>query len=334
MKNTKRNFIIVLLVALGVMFFSFRNDYENIIKIFSNINYMWLIIAILIIIIYHLIDAYFIYYYCKGINKKYHFWNSIEAQQTFTFFNSITPFASGGQFAQIIVLKKHGINTKQSASMAMISFISWQTILVVFGLVVLVFNYASLAQTYSSFFGLVFLGFSINLAVITGLFLSVLSNKFHSFIINGIVPFLGKIKIFKDVKTKQEKTKIWLRMFKDEFNNLLVHRDLMIRRVVCDILKIFTFYSIPFFAALGLNIPLEISSLKIIIVLTSFVYMITAFVPLPGGSGGMEGVFILLLNPILGAATTSVMLMWRFLTYYIPTIIGFIIFASIKEFKE
>lgn len=334
MKNTKRNFIIVLIIAFIVMFLSFKNDYENIIPIFKNINYIYLLIAIVVIVLYNLIDAYFTYFYCHRINKKYTIKNSIESQQTLAFFSNITPFNSGGQFAQIIVMRKHGINSKQGASMAMISFISWQTILVTFSLIIIFFNYAKLVDIYSGVFGLIFLGFIINLIVIVSLFLSVFSNSFHNFIIYTLIPLLGKLKIIKNSEDKQERTRIWFQLFKEEFNNMLVHLDIMGRRVLCDILKIFTLYSTPFFAALGLNISLGLSDLPSIIVLTSFVFMITAFVPLPGGSGGIEGMFILLLNPILGAATTSVMLMWRFLTYYLPTIVGFIVFASIKELKE
>lgn len=334
MNKTKRNFFIILVIAAVVMFFSLRNDYENIIMMFSNINYFWILISLGVMVLYNLIDAYFIKFYFKRFEKDYSLRESIESQQTFSFFSAITPFQSGGQIFQIVVLKKQGISTERGASMAMISFISWQTILVLFGLIVLLFNYTSLASTYSAFFGLVFIGFVINLIVITGLFLSVFSKKFHDFIVYTLVPFLAKIKIFKDVEKKKNDVKIWLTLFRDEFNYMLVHYDIMIRRVLADLIKIVTLYSMPFFSALSLNFALNINDLLMVIILTSFVYMITAFVPLPGGSGGTEGMFVLLLNPVLGAATTSIMLMWRFLTYYLPMFVGFFIFAQIKELKE
>lgn len=332
--KTKRNFLIILIIAFLVMVFSFKSDYENIIKMFSNINYIWLAIAVIVVVLYHLLDAYFIYYYCKKHNLKYTFWQGVEAQQTGAFFSAITPFSSGGQFAQVLVFSKQKINTKQSASMLMLSFISWQTVLVLFGIFALLFNYNTMLATYQAFFNLVFIGFLINLFVIVGLFLGAFSKKFHYFIFSYIIPFLGKIRIIKNVEEKKISAMQWLALFRDEFSNILLHKDLMFRRIMTDILKIFTFYSLPFFAARALNIEVSIYQIQMIIILTGFVYMITAFVPLPGAAGGTEGTFVLLLGPVLGPATTSVMLLWRFLTYYLPMLSGFVIFAGIKELKK
>ncbi|WP_423363146.1 lysylphosphatidylglycerol synthase transmembrane domain-containing protein [Mycoplasma sp. P36-A1] len=333
-KKTKRNFAIIVAITFVVMVFSFKNDYENIIKMFSNINIFWFIIALVIMIMYNLLDAYFIYYYCRRFDKNYTFRNAIDAQQTGAFFSAITPFASGGQFAQVLLFTKQKVPSNRSASMLMLSFISWQSVLVIFGALALLFNYAKLSVTFDAIFNLVFLGFFINLVVIVGLFLTAFSEKFHRFIFGTIIPFLGKIKILKNVEEKKNSAKIWLQLFRDEFNTLLLHKDIMIHRVGIDTLKIFTFYSIPFFAAKALNLHLDPSQLMNIIILTAFVFMIASFIPLPGAAGGTEGTFMLLLGPVFGVATTSVMLLWRFLTYYLVMIVGFVIFANVKELKK
>lgn len=332
-KKTKRNFAIILLITFGVMIWSFKSDYQNIIKMFSNINILWFIIALAIMIVYNLLDAYFIYYYCKKYNPDYTFRNAIDAQQSGTFFSAITPFASGGQFVQVVVFSKQKISSDRSASMLMLSFISWQTVLVIFGALALLLNYARLSVTFSAFFNIVFLGFFINLCVIVGLFLTAFSKGFHRFIFNNIIPFLGKIKIIKNVEEKKKGAQVWLQLFRDEFNYLLQHKDIMFRRFAIDTLKIFTFYSIPFFAAKALNLHEEWGQIMNVIILTSFVFMIASFIPIPGAAGGMEGTFMLLLGPVFGAATTSVMLLWRFLSYYLVMLVGFVFFANIKELK-
>jgi len=316
------------------MVFSFKNDYQNIVSTFSNINPIWLVVALIIMAGYHLLDSYFYYYYCKKQRKDYTFWQAVQSQQAGNFFSAITPFASGGQFAQIFVFQKQKIDTKQSASMLMMSFISWQTVLVMFGVLALLFNYSKMIETYNALFNLVFIGFLVNFVVIVSLFLSAFSKKFHHFIFARIIPLLGKMRIIKNVDEKKESTRIWLRIFRDEFNTLLVHRDLMFRRVFIDVAKILSLYSIPFFAARALNIDISFDHFTQIIILTGFVYMIAAFVPIPGAAGGTEGTFILLLGPVLGIATTSVMLLWRFITYYLPMFISFVVFASIRELKK
>lgn len=333
-KNNKRNFAIILVVAFIVMFWSFKSDYKNIIKLFSNIQVGWLFMALIVIAIYHLVEAYFIYYYCKKKTKKYTFFQAFQAQQAGVFFSAITPFSSGGQFAQVMVFSKQNINTKLSASMLMISFISWQAVLVVFGALALVFNYAELSAKYSAFFNLVFLGFGINLVVIVGLFLMAFSKGFHKFIFDKIVPLLGRLRIIKDVESRKVSTQQWLQLFRDEFNDMLLHKNIMFQRFLTDFIKIMALYSIPFFAARALNIHVPLDDFGMSIILTAFVYMIIAFVPLPGGAGGSEGTFVLLLGPLFGAATTSVMLLWRVCTYYLGMLVSFFVFANIKELAQ
>ncbi len=51
--------------------------------------------------------------------------------------------------------------------------------------------------------------------------------------------------------------------------------------------------------------------------------LIGSFVPIPGGSGGLEYGFIVFYgNYIGGPKLTAIMLLWRFVTYYFGMIVG------------
>lgn len=91
-------------------------------------------------------------------------------------------------------------------------------------------------------------------------------------------------------------------------------------------------YSIPFFAAKALYLNVSIGQLAEFIGICSFVYMITAFVPIPGASGGSEGVYFMLFSPVLGEiGTPTTLLIWRFVTYYLGLILGGLVFAVDRE---
>lgn len=332
-KRMKKNLILIIAISFFTMSYTLKKDYKNIIELFSDIGPIWIFVTILMSFVYNFLDVIFFRFYCRKIIKDYSFFSAFKVQQTGVFFSSITPFSSGGQFAQVIFLAKQKISSNYSASMLMLSFISWQTILVFFGFSILIFNYSDLNSTYSSFFSLVFLGFFINLAIISFLFLSAFSIKFHSFIFIKIIPFLGKIKVFKNIDEKKKSTKLWLNLFREEFNNLILNKKMLILRASIDIAKINLYYSIPFFCAKALGVDITIADFSIIFILTSFIFMITAFIPIPGAAGGSEAVFILLLSPVLGSAVTSTMLLWRFVTYYLPMIFGFVVFITSNETK-
>lgn len=336
MKSNKRNFLIILVLALVVMFFSLKNDYQNIIKSFTSIQVIWLIIGVFTnIVIYHLADAVFIRYYCRRFKKDYNLMDAIKVEQTGVFFSSITPSSSGGQFAQLFVFGKQKVPTSNSASMLMLSFVSWQLILVLFGLFVLIFNYNDLFRHFDIGFGIVLLGFIINFVVICGLFLSAFSKSFHTLIFQRLIPFLTRFKLFKRLKNTEKKVEDWLQVFRVEFRRLIVEPQLIWRRLLTDLFKIVVLYMAPFFAARAIDVNIGFDKLPLIIVLSTFLYMVTSLIPIPGAAGGSEAVFVLLMNPVFGAATTAVMLMWRVLTYYLPMLISFLIFTNVKElYKE
>lgn len=68
-----------------------------------------------------------------------------------------------------------------------------------------------------------------------------------------------------------------------------------------------------------------------------YIYIMGCYVPIPGATGGMElGLVGFFGNFISGPILSSLMVLWRFLTYYLPTIIGAIVFniGPGKEVKE
>jgi hypothetical protein len=95
------------------------------------------------------------------------------------------------------------------------------------------------------------------------------------------------------------------------------------------------YYSIPYFCAMALNIPVTPSMLLNIIALSSFVAMINAFLPMPGSAGGTEATFILMFSTIFSHTdAASIMILWRSITFYQTLIIGGLVFMYGKMQKD
>ena len=59
------------------------------------------------------------------------------------------------------------------------------------------------------------------------------------------------------------------------------------------------------------------------IVTSAYVMLIGSFVPIPGGSGGLEYSFIAFYSSFIGGSKlTAIMLLWRLVTYYFGMIVG------------
>ena len=67
------------------------------------------------------------------------------------------------------------------------------------------------------------------------------------------------------------------------------------------------------------------------IVSCSYVMLIGSFVPIPGGTGGLEYGFIQFYgNFVTGSTLNVIMILWRFVTYYFGMIVGAVA-VNIKE---
>ena len=64
-------------------------------------------------------------------------------------------------------------------------------------------------------------------------------------------------------------------------------------------------------------------SLPLAIMTSAYVMIIGSFVPIPGGSGGLEYGFVAFYGTfITGPKLMAIMLLWRFVTYYFGMIVG------------
>ena len=122
-----------------------------------------------------------------------------------------------------------------------------------------------------------------------------------------------------------------LTAFAKEIVVLRTHKKMIALLALENAGRLTIYYSIPYFCAMALNIPVTPSMLLNIIALSSFVAMINAFLPMPGSAGGTEATFILMFSTIFGKVdATSIMLLWRLVTFYQTLIIGGIVFLYAK----
>ncbi|MFR4326018.1 MAG: lysylphosphatidylglycerol synthase domain-containing protein [Coprobacillus cateniformis] len=166
-------------------------------------------------------------------------------------FNGITPFSSGGQFAQYI-FNRQGISPANSASILLMVFIVYQSVLVIFTASVMLFKYNIYSDRYTGFFSLAIIGFLINFFVITGLFLGAKSKRLQNFICNNVIRFLSKIRIVKSYTDTSIKVTRSLENFRRELNILQHNKSVLIKSSVINLFKLCM--SIPFFAALNVSI--------------------------------------------------------------------------------
>lgn len=325
MKNKLKklvNILLLVIITFLVLYFSLKDDFNNIVKEILNLNIIYLIIAILLVFISYLFKSLSLQKAIIKFNKDYSLKKSFRLVLITNFFNAVTPFATGGQPFQVYTLKKDGVSITNGTNIIIQNFIVYQIALVLLGIVAVTYNYIfNIFKEATILKELVTIGFIINTLVALFLLLIAFAKKFSKFIVKYGIIILAKIKI---VKNKEEIVKKWnnhINNFHSGAKILLSDKKTFIETIIYNFLSLICLYLVPAIILYGMN-NYNITTLESI-VSSAYTMIMGAFVPIPGGTGGLEyGYTRFFGNFIKGPALNASMLIWRFITYYLGLIIG------------
>ena len=329
MKNLKKNSIILLLITAVVLVCVLKDDFPDIMLALKNAKLIYLVIALLCFFCGLLFEAIAYKEIIQGYEYDYSIKKSYKMLLITKFFNGITPFSSGGQPMQIYMLKKDGIRITKATNIIIQNFIIYQAALVVFGMVAILINHFSrIFQEVTLLKQLVTLGFIMNTLVMLGLIIISFSSRFNHFILRRIIGILSRLHIIKDKEKMLEKWEEKVDDFHEGTDYLKKNKLLCVRTFIYNIIYLGLTYLMPYFVILALNHgPLTgVTPLKAICS-SAYVLIMGSFVPIPGASGGIEyGYFRFFGNFIKGSLLKASLLIWRTISYYLPMIIGGILF--------
>lgn len=322
-KNT-RNFIILFVAVILVLFLSLHDNYEEVINSIKNINKWYLLLAIILTSLSTSIRGFMMYVLSKVYNTNASIIKSIKLSFETNFFNGITPFATGGQPYQLYRLRKSGYRLADATNIVLQLSVIYQIILVFMGTFAVTYNHFNDVLVNTTILNrLVGIGFVVNFLVIVLLITVSISKKFKRIVSISILKLLSFFKLIKN----KEKIKLKIETHLDEFDNgidlLLENKKKFFFCLLIQLTIILINYSIPtiLFMGSGVNINLLYG-----IIAVSYITMIGSFIPLPGSTGGIEyGFFSFFSNFIAGSILNATMLIWRTVTYYLNIILGLII---------
>lgn len=335
MKNKILNYFLLLSVTVLVLFFSLKDNYQEIISILKTLNKGWLLVACLLMFGYWFFKAIALKTIVKKFKSEFRFRKAFRLILEINFFNAITPFASGGQPFQIYSLRKEKIKMADCTTIVIQQFVVYQIALVLLGIIAIICNhFFHMFPNNSVLKHLVTIGFIVNAVVTVALFLLAFTKKINKFIVNIGINLLHKFKIVKDKEKQTKKFNKYINELYDGTKLLLKNKSEFIGMIFINFVGLVCSYLVPLAILYGAGDYTSFNGLQSIIA-SAYVMLIGSFVPIPGGTGGLEFGFIKFYgNFIKGSVLTAIMITWRFITYYIPMIIGAIAVSIKKREKK
>jgi len=324
------NFLIIVIITGVVLYFSLKDNFVQIIETILHMNIICVILAIICYILYLFLKSVVNNMITKNFNKDYDLKKSFRMGVETNFFHAITPFSSGGQPYEIYRLTKDGVNVLNAANISIQNFIIYQLALVLLGVFAIVYNYAFDLFPNNKILGsLVTIGFVINLLVAIMLLIIILFKRMNKFLAKLFINILSFFHLVKDKELKLKQVTNHLNEFNEGGKLLLKDKVKFLKMFLIEFIALVLLYAVPFFIILGSGMNINIIT---VIVSSAYVMLIGSFVPIPGGTGGLEYGFIAFFgNFIIGSKLKAIMLIWRFITYYLGMIVGLIVLDLRKK---
>jgi uncharacterized protein (TIRG00374 family) len=293
-------------------------------------NTAWLTAALGCVLLSYFAEMMSYYVIIKKVDGKASLRTAFRVTMAGQYFNSITPFAAGGQPFQVYYLMKDGISMGRCANIIMVKSVLFELCVFSISIVSFVFNAGSLNRIIENINLFFTIGVTINLGVICFFGLFLLNKSAARKVVDWGFKLLGKIRILKNPDKYVKRKETELESFIGGSKLFLSDRWVIVKASFYQILNLLFLYAIPWFMLISMEGTRE----YFIEIITSQAVLreITAYIPSPGAAGGAEGIsYFFFRNFFVSSPIVSVILIWRIFTYYLHIVFGGVCLVFIKS---
>ena len=236
------------------------------------------------------------------------------------FFSCITPSATGGQPMQIYYMKKEKIPIPVSTVILMVVTITYKLVLVVIGLGILIFGRGFLHHYLENILPVYYLGLALNVFCVS--FMTVL--VFHPLLAEEILlkgmDWLERLHLLRKKEARREKLRDAMQTYRETAAYLKKHYKVIINVILITFLQRFLLFSVTWMVYLAFG--MTGTSAMDVILLQAVISISVDMLPLPGGMGISESLFLRIFGIVFGSLTLPALVLSRGLGYYSQLLIS------------
>lgn len=236
------------------------------------------------------------------------------------FFSCITPSASGGQPMQIYYMKKEKIPIPVSTVILMVVTITYKLVLVVIGLGILIFGRGFLHRYLEGILPVYYLGLTLNVFCVA--FMTIL--VFHPVMAEDMLlkgmDLLERMRLMKKKEARRQKLKDSMEVYRETAAYLKEHKKVLFHVIVLTFLQRIALFSVTWFVYLAFR--MHGTSFLNVILLQAVISVAVDMLPLPGGMGISETLFLNIFATVFPGVLLPAMVLSRGLGYYSQLLIS------------
>lgn len=321
MKKIINYIILIFLFGLTAWILVCNNDFSEFPILIEHTNKGFIILAFLCMIFYWMCDAYIIQRMKKILYIRGGFGSSFKLAMIGQYYAAITPFATGGQPAQIYSLSRDGVQVGAASSLLITKFLIYQIVVTFYSIFMFIIKYRLISGEAKLAIPFIILGCFLNffvLLMIVGFFYN---ERLFKRISTKLFAFAYKLRLIKDITKLENKLNKYLMDFADSINKMKENKKTTMILIITTFIQLTFYFSITYFVYLAVGLS-EVSYGDIVGI-QSLLYMAVSFMPTPGTIGASEGGFYILYSSVFPSdILTFIMLLSRFVEYYFGIILG------------
>lgn len=245
------------------------------------------------------------------------------------FFSCITPSASGGQPMQIYYMKKEKISIPVSTVILMIVTITYKLVLVVIGVGIAIFGRGFLHKYLEGILPVFYLGLALNIFCVT--FMTIL--VFHPLLAKAILvkgmKLLERLHLMKKKEGRLKKLEDSMDTYRDTAAYLKTHPRVIVNVIAITFVQRMAMFAVTWFVYKAFS--LSGTGFWTVLFLQAVISVSVDMLPLPGGMGISETLFLTIFTPVFGTLLLPGMVLSRGLGYYGELLIS-ALFTIVAQF--
>lgn len=331
MKNKKKVIGIIIIVAFMVITFYIFAKSEEIAEfpqLMKRLNWWYVYIAIGLMLFYLVINGLIIYIAGKKVSREMTFPRSMYLSFVGQYYSLITPFASGGQPAQIYAMKaRYNIPVSVGTTITVKKFLIFQVVVSLYAVTMFFTKINFILERYSGILLFIIIGLAVNLFGGALILLLSYNKSVVIKLLDILIVIASKFRLSKYVH--RETLLEHIEDYVEKIDDIKNHKATMVSLVILTIIQLTAFFSITYFIYLSLGSTG--AHYFDILAIQTIVYVVASFVPTPGGAGASEGGFYLLFKAFIARdVLLYAMALWRLITYYGNMILSGVFILIVK----
>lgn len=235
------------------------------------------------------------------------------------FFSCITPSAGGGQPAQIYYMRKNMIPVPVATVVLMVVTITYKLVLVIIGCSLALFGRGILNRYLYEVMPLFYLGLTLNVVFCLAMLILAFHTSLAKNMVMKLLGFLVRIHLLKDKPSRTERLNLTMDHYNDTSAYLRQHKEVLVWVMLLTFCQRIALFSVTYFVYRAFG--LKGTHMAALILLQSTISVSADMLPLPGGMGISEHLFLTIFDPIFyGDLLLPAMVLSRGISYYVQLV--------------